>query len=45
MEKIEEIVNEICKKNNYDEMLLEIVKKGKEPVGTSTVPSLEKCTA
>ena len=30
MEKIEEIVNEICKKNNYDEMLLEIVKKGKE---------------
>ena len=22
-----------------------IVKKGKEPVGTGTVPSLEKCTA
>lgn len=30
MNKIEEIVKEICRKNNYDEMLLEIVKKGKE---------------
>ena len=30
MEDVEELVNKICEKNNYDELLLEIVKKGKE---------------
>jgi len=30
MKNVEELVNKICKKNNYDELLLEIVKKGKE---------------
>lgn len=30
MENVEELVNKICEKNNYDEILLELVKKGKD---------------
>ena len=30
MKNVEELVNKICEYNNYDELLLEIVKKGKE---------------
>lgn len=44
MKNIEELVNKICENNNYDELLLEIVKNGKESSINSVLEEISRNT-